>query len=127
MKIREGFVSNSSSSSFVAVCTNREDPINQFLSHLGFPSEGELQEAVYEGDPNFKETNYGIYRHVPSKLEIYVSCGEVYWIGLDVEKMLVSDMRVSECKQTVIQLFASIGIKLTSEDLMFRSGQCSSE
>lgn len=127
MKFKGGFISNSSSSSFIAVYTKNGDVIAQFLSHLGFSSEEEFCEALYEGDPNVRETSYGIYRHVPSELEIYASCGEVHWIGLDVEAMLASDMKVSECKQEVIKMFTRLGVKLTSEDLEFRSGECSSE
>ena len=101
MKIRTGFVSNSSSSSFVAVLTRKREVRDFFIDK--FPViVGHGDEYLYESD-KFISTNYGIYKENGSGVEVHSSCGDLYWIGMQVMGLLQKDMTVSECKKLFIK------------------------
>lgn len=126
MKIRQGFVSNSSSSSFVAVLTRDKDTINKFLEKCGITRD-DIGDIQYDGHSDFEDVNYGVLEHKPSGLQAYCCCGEIYWVGLDVFNMLNKDMRVSECKVRVKNMFEKFGVKVNEKDLHLDCDECSSE
>ena len=123
MKIRNGFVSNSSSSSFVAVYVEDNNIITRFLKKFGYEEE-EISES--EDHEDLEHLDHGMVKHIPSGLHIHASYGDIHWIGLDIEDLLAKDMRVSECKDIVCKQFADIGISLKPGKLRFKSGECSS-
>lgn len=97
MKIRTGFVSNSSSSSFCAVLY--QGPlIYTIWEKLGLPPEGAGWEHYYE---KFKEYDYSRFK-VDDDLLIFISDG---WrsselIGIEVGKILNNgEATVPECKE----------------------------
>jgi len=126
MKIRQGFVSNSSSSSFVAVITDDQKIIDKFLEE--HCSSSDAMEDFKEGShEDFEDINYGIYEHGPTGLHVYSSWSDINWIGLQIEDLLKKDMKLSECKQVVINMFAAAGIKVKPSQLRLECGECSSE
>ncbi len=123
MKIRNGFVSNSSSSSFVAVCVNDKNIIEKFLEIFEYTEE-QISEAEYEGHEDFAYFDHAIVKHVPTGLHIHTTDGQIYWIGIEITDLLQKDLKVSECKEILVNVLADVKIKVTPKKIEFRTGEC---
>jgi len=77
MKYRNGFVSNSSSSSFVIIGVSDDTIMQQIAFKDGKFEDGEYRDV---------DCDYGIDHSCA--LNYYGSCGEPYYIGMDISKKL---------------------------------------
>ena len=77
MKIRNGFVSNSSSSSFIIVGFTDDTYMKQIAEKDGKFEDGEYRDV---------ECNYGV--DDSCALTYYGSYGEPYYIGIDISKKI---------------------------------------
>ncbi len=87
MKIRKGFVSNSSSSSFIIVGVTDSDIMQQIAMKDGKFNDGEYTDV---------ECSYGI--DSSSSFNYYGSYGEPYYIGVDISERLNKDVTLSELR-----------------------------
>jgi len=136
MKVRAGFVSNSSSSSYVVVGVNRYENYpnennswKKLAKVLEIPKEFDerLEYEYYGGGKNFVENGYGVYK-APNKSEICTFGMENRIIGFNAESFLKKDMIVSEIKkelQNRIKKYYNVDIDL--KDIDFLVIECSSE
>jgi len=122
MKTRLGFVSNSSSSSFVAVTISATKIIDQVLEALEVPED--LDDGLF-GLKGWGCSNHGIYKHLDSGLEIEENCGEIYWVGLQIDDLLKKDLTLSACKQRLAALLNDIGIEVELNNISFHCDTCS--
>lgn len=129
MKVRQGFVSNSSSSSYVAVVCRKpwsydpnkdekflrqEEVFNTLLMSLKL-NNIEDEEDLYE--IGFTDYDYGVYEHKDTGLHAHIEYEDVYWIGLNIEDLLLEDKKLSECKEHVVQIMNELGVEVTPDDL----------
>jgi len=79
MKIRNGFVSNSSSTSFCIIGTENDEDIQRLLKYFGIPN-----------DDCFSYGNYGVSTKSFPELCFYgnYNLGEAWAIGVDAESLL---------------------------------------
>lgn len=127
MKTRQGFVSNSSTSSFVAVAVRDRDIINQAKEKLGLNELGEYWWQKIE-EKGFEETGHGLYQHLDTGLELIGMRwdGEISLIGLQIHDLLDNDnFTVGECKETLVTMFADLGIDIDLDLVKFEFGECS--
>jgi len=102
MKIRQGFVSNSSSSSFIAVGIEDKDLLNKLVEAiLGFDLETTDDGEKYDCLENLW-TDQGMVDK--DGFTIYFSDVRPFFVGLEAETLLIKDLRVSEIKQMFIDL-----------------------
>jgi len=113
MKVRQGFVSNSSSSSFIAVGFSKyvgwnepDDPTFKELYDL--LSIGEYGEVTGPGE--VLGCGYGKYV-LESGISVYCSEEGPFFIGLDMMKFINDDKTLSEAKAEVKKLVESLGVK----------------
>ncbi|KKL53219.1 hypothetical protein LCGC14_2277670 [marine sediment metagenome] len=141
MKVRNGFVSNSSSSSFVAVGIGRgggwkskpKDTMRweNLLNTMGMPLEEYEYDSFYpEGEHAGKASDYGygtMKMSDGSELCLYGGY-EFYFVGLDAMPLIEKDMKLSEIKKQFQQTVkAYYGVKINLTDIKLRSDEVSSE
>ena len=97
MKIRSGFVSNSSSSSFLAIGTTDLDDI---LEKLGINSEDDGNH--WTDNECFSDVGYGINELKSRPYNIYGGY-EPYAFGYEIEEMLVSGRTFPDIKREFIE------------------------
>ncbi len=103
MKIRAGFVSNSSSSSFIAVGIDDTNVARQ----LGWQSP-EDEDYDYE-QTKLQDYGYGTWRVPGSKIVIYGGY-DLQCVGLEAEALLNGNYRVSEIGVLVLAELEKLGI-----------------
>jgi hypothetical protein len=87
---------------------------------------GDALEDLCEGcNEDFTEISYSIMEHKTTGIQINAEYGEVDWVGLEVSELLKKDMKLSECKQKLSDMFASIGIDISPDKLYFDCDVCS--
>lgn len=130
MKIRQGFVSNSSSSSFIAVGfhTDKNDLANQVFEKLEIPT-GEYDGSFNSDDvgsdwydlytSRFDENGYGVYK---TKEGLSFFCGEEgpFFIGLDLLPFIIKNKTLSESKKILKDILGAMGIKSSVKDLIIK-------
>jgi len=124
MKVRSGFVSNSSSSSFIAITIQDEDLIKEITTAIGI-SDPITWETV--GSRDWYELNYGIYRYKNFPIALRIGYDYFSWVGMLIEDELKNNLTVLECKKILQQNLKNIGIDISIDSLTFRYGTCSSE
>ena len=144
MKVRQGFVSNSSSSSFVAVgisCSGgwgdkdnkKKERWESLLTAMGMPTDSYEYDAFYpDSDSEYAgkatDYDYGTMKLTDgSEICLYGGC-EFYFCGLDAMPLIEQDMKLSEIKkkfQQIVKKHYKVNIKLA--DIELRSDEVSSE
>jgi len=135
VKLRHGFVSNSSSSSYVAVIvrppwnakSNAEKALTakfeELMEALDLTNVTEDSEGWgwYDNMHNkgCSEAGYGMYLHDESGLTVCVQEDGIRWIGMEISEFLNQDYRVSECKQDVIDAAKKLGVDLDLKHVQF--------
>lgn len=135
MKIRTGFVSNSSSSSFVAVGIGSagwnakpEDnkKFHRLLDKMNVPK-GEWDWEDREQNPNIQDYDYGVYKTKDTGLCLYGGY-EIFFVGLDAMPFFKDDFKPSEIKQHLQKILKKeYDLDVDLDDLELRSGKTSSE
>lgn len=105
MKIRIGFVTNSSSSSFIVVGVHNEDVIEQ-MKKL------EKEEI---------KCSYGCYHG--DHFSFYGNWNDVYYAGLEASSLIEQDMKLSEIKNMFMFKCKELGIKVSANDVIFEYGE----
>jgi len=119
MKLRTGFVSNSSSSSFIAVGVQDEAVARQ----LGW-MHAEDDDYNYE-QPALQDYGYGAYRVPNSKIIIFGGY-DLQCIGMEADRLLNENYRVSEIGVLVSDELKKLGIT-TRHKMKLVYGETSNE
>lgn len=128
MKTRSGFVSNSSSSSFIAVGISRyenypkqNEKFCEAVKALTGKNPDDLEWDDLEPLWNWSGVceKEGIY--------MYTNDCEPFFIGMDIEEGILKDKRLSELKKECKKLFKeNLNMTISVKDLEFRNDECSS-
>ena len=131
MKVRSGFVSNSSSSSFVLVGIEDSEYCSRVIEKLGIDiAYIEYEDSVddaFECSKDFKPANYGTWIHIKTGVEFVRSEEGIRVMGVDVSIFNENENKTfREIKEIIADRFeASFGIRPKSIKIV--SGECSSE
>ena len=142
MKFRAGFVSNSSSSSFVAVGISRGgysgtsdkdkqlfiDLMNAMNAPIGSYDYDDLCESDKSGSAKLQYHDHGTMRTLDGS-DICFYGGEEFWfVGIDAIPLLKEDMKLSEIreqfKRTVKEYY---NIKINLSQIQLKNDEVSSE
>lgn len=125
MKIRNGFVSNSSSSSFIIVGICNKSKIQALLKKIGWDSEKD--DDWYDRiEEMFNSINHGQYEKDGL---IYIWGSEKYpmYVGINPLPFLKADLTLSEIKGRLIKRFDDLGINIQEKDIDIDYGESCSE
>lgn len=130
MKIRNGFVSNSSSSSFCIVGVQHSDNgwsdgvDLRYCGEAGF----EKIKKEFQDDYHYGYNNLSGVGDEESSLKAYGNCGELEYVGIDCVNLLEEGIPLNDIKQSFVdqmKKFYNMDIKL--EDVHIYYGESSSE
>ncbi len=135
MKTRQGFVSNSSSSSFCIVGfsvdprNDEEDfeilkQVGKFPEDAQFVLDGSWQEYDKQGIEMW--VSYGL-EELDNGLTIVGGSEGPSIVGLDAEGYLNQDWTISQIKQELMKKLTELGINIDSKTLFFECGEASSD
>jgi len=140
MKIRTGFVSNSSSSSFIAVGLRRPgygkkmegSKFEELLEAMGLDTDDHDYEDFERGgkyEHKVNERGYGVFgMKDDSGLEMFRSTYNFNVVGFDVELLLKKDMRLSEMRQLFVDMVKEkYGVDVDPSDVVVECDTTSSE
>ncbi len=142
MKVRNGFVSNSSSSSFVAVGVSKGgygaskkdgQVFTNLMEAMGMPLKEYEYDAFYpNSDSEYagkaSDYGYGTMRMTDGSDICLYGGYEFYFVGLDAIPLIEKDMKLSEIKklfQKAVKKYYKVKINLA--DIKLRSDEVSSE
>jgi len=120
MKIRAGFVSNSSSSSYIAIGVSKyqnEATFSKIMKALGLPEDIGYDDLAAS---KWAEVDYCTYRK--HGICLYENDG-VYLIGMGIAEDIHNDKRLSEMKTRLRKLFKKIGVDVSPDEIKFEYGE----
>jgi len=119
MKIRNGFVSNSSSSSFMAVGIDYYHPqFRNLLNALGFDEDWrQIEDLTKNG---IQHVDFGQFR-APNGM--YILNDDCNFIGLDGEQLFRKNKTFSQAKTIFVKLCAELGILINKLDISIKTGE----
>lgn len=123
MKIRNGFISNSSSSSFVLVGISRwkkEKLFAEIFEALGF-TEKEMTSADEDtmNPKGFDVSDQGEFSNDKNGISLFVNDSEVSCIGLNIFDDLKNDKTVNEMKKEFMKKIKALGVEIKQSDIEF--------
>jgi hypothetical protein len=119
MKIRNSFVSNSSSSSFVAVgFDNASEEFHKILKEL------QLNDYDMYGNDDFEQIDHGIFTSNKLKGICIYMYDEPFFIGIQAGELIEQDMRLSEIKKILKKTLAQYGIDSDKDSMQYIYGEC---
>ena len=122
MKVRSGFISNSSSSSFIAVGVSHWEHKSEFDLLIASVFKKKADDVDYE-DLEKYEFGQGQYRI--NDIDIFTYGDQLNVIGIDAESLIVKDMRLSEMQLECQKRFkANSNIDVPINKIQFRYGEC---
>ncbi len=129
MKVRSGFVSNSSSTSFIIVgvsCGYRED--NTRAKALVMADKPDLENG-WGGGSEGKTLQFlgGEYDWDEEDSDKMLESYEPYFIGVDAEQGLKANMTVGDLKKEFIKRAKALGVTYTEDEVDLYYGEVSSE
>ena len=117
MKIRSGFVSNSSSSSFIAVgfyTYHNEELTNKVFDAIKFDSDcDDIDTAL--GKCGFKVGNQGQYVN-KDRISFFLTDSEVACIGMEIKDSLSAGKTVPDLREDFMRKLEKLGIELAEDD-----------
>ena len=124
MKIRTGFVSNSSSSSFLAVTTRNPRLLKEISNYIGLPEEyegwlDEYADSYWKKDDKSHKLTSGDYGRFVIKgtdIVVFDSYEGPAKIGLDIEEALRSNRTIDQCRVLLVKQLSSIGITTSNKE-----------
>ena len=123
MKVRNGFVSNSSSSSFVLVGVSRwsnKDIAEKLLKALGFTEENfdEADEDIM-CPQGFEVADQGEFFNKINKISLFVVDNEISCVGINIKNDLEAGKTVDEMKKELVNKAKALGVKIKVTDIKF--------
>lgn len=113
-KMRLGFVSNSSSSSFCIIGTSNKNIISKCL---------DVDKIDWT---NLEETDYGYGELKTKRLSYYGTYEDPYYAGLQAQELLNSRTIPEAIQHTINYLKVNYNIVVTEKDINFLYGECGS-
>jgi hypothetical protein len=113
MKIRNGFVSNSSSSSFCIIGVHNEMLANDIADQLNIDDDWKEENLGYGVAETNDDVVFGGYD------------GEIYYAGFNAEPLLET-MTLPQAKEKVVEMFKERNIDVNLASIGFHYGELSS-
>ena len=121
MKTRQGFVSNSSSSSFIVVGVSDEDFCSKLLAAMKiYMDRDNPVEGWVEYEPGF-----GVHEGKP--FDVIGSYDYVSYVGFDIESDLKKGTSLNLLKKKFVELAKKIGVEVPISKVDLHYGASSSE
>ena len=116
MKIRNGFVSNSSTSSFLIVGTGDDNLIRKLMNAMKIRDDEDLPEGFIQFEPSF-----GVHESKP--FSIYGDEISYAYVGFDIEDDLKCGHTLHTLKRSFIREAKTLGLEVTEKDLNLFYGE----
>jgi len=118
MKTRNGFVSNSSTSSFVLLNVQNRETRACLIEATGLYDLGDAEdwyEEIYK--LGWEDVDHGLYKHKSGITAALDEDGECWAIGLELVELLRQNYKLSECKVILKNKADHLGINILLDDM----------
>lgn len=124
MKIRLGYVSNSSSSSFMAILVDDDQVAEKAFRKIFQTS---LENVEYFDDiKQLRQIGFGTYSHPTTGLTFFLSEGEHpadVKIGVNIFPGDIEDVGIRFWKRKLVESLQDLGITIDEDDMRFEYGE----